>query len=37
MARVMISRILPEYSALLAQTREGADGLYAISLEDLAA
>jgi acyl-CoA dehydrogenase len=37
LARVMIRRILPEYAALLVQAREGADGLYAISLEDLAA
>ena len=37
LARVMIRRILPEHAALLAQSREGADGLYAISPEDLAA
>lgn len=37
LARVMIRRILPEYAALLAQSREGAEGLYAISPEDLAA
>ena len=37
LARVMIRRILPEHTALLAQSREGAEGLYAVSLEDLAA
>ncbi|MFN6926123.1 MAG: acyl-CoA dehydrogenase [Tabrizicola sp.] len=37
LARVMIRRILPEHSALLAQVREGAAGLYAVSTEDLAA
>jgi acyl-CoA dehydrogenase len=37
LARVMIRRILPEHTALLAQAREGADDLYAITPEDLAA
>ncbi len=37
LARVMIKRLLPEHAALLAQTREGAAGLYALSAEDLAA
>lgn len=37
LARVMIRRILPEHAALLAQTREGAAGLYALTPEDLAA
>ncbi len=37
LARVMIKRLLPEHAALLAQTREGAAGLYSVSAEDLAA
>jgi acyl-CoA dehydrogenase len=37
LARVMIRRIMPEHAALLAQARQGADDLYAVSLEDLAA
>jgi acyl-CoA dehydrogenase len=37
LARVMIRRILPEHTALLAQAREGAEGLYAVSADDLAA
>lgn len=37
LARVFIRRLLPEHLALLAQTREGAAGLYALSPEDLAA
>jgi acyl-CoA dehydrogenase len=37
LARIMIKRLLPEHTALLAQTREGAAGLYALSAEDLAA
>ena len=37
LARVMIRRILPEHGALLAQVREGADGLYALRPGDLAA
>ncbi len=36
LARVMIRRILPEHAALLAQVREGAEGLYAVRPEDLA-
>ena len=37
LARVAIKRLLPEHAALLAQVREGASGLYALSDEDLAA
>jgi alkylation response protein AidB-like acyl-CoA dehydrogenase len=37
LARVMIRRILPEHTGLLAQALEGADGLYAIHLGDIAA
>jgi acyl-CoA dehydrogenase len=37
LARVMIKRLLPEHTALLAQVKEGAAGLYALSAEDLAA
>ncbi|MCE6968244.1 acyl-CoA dehydrogenase [Cereibacter sphaeroides] len=37
LARVAIRRLLPEHAALLAQVREGAAGLYALSAEDLAA
>ncbi len=37
LARVMIKRLLPEHAALLAQVREGAAGLYALSADDLAA
>jgi len=36
LARVMIRRILPEHASLLAQTREGVAGLYAVSPEALA-
>ncbi|WP_374646240.1 acyl-CoA dehydrogenase [Tabrizicola sp.] len=36
LARVMIRRILPEHAALLAQVREGAEGLYAVRPADLA-
>ncbi len=36
LARVAIRRLLPEYTALLAQAREGAAGLYDISPADLA-
>jgi len=32
LARVMIKRLLPEHSGLLAQTRSGADDLYALAL-----
>ncbi len=37
LAAVAIKRLLPEHAALLAQVREGAGGLYALSAEDLAA
>jgi alkylation response protein AidB-like acyl-CoA dehydrogenase len=37
LARFFIRRLLPEHLALLAQVREGADGLYALTHEDLAA
>lgn len=37
LARVAIKRLLPEHVALLAQVREGAAGLYALSDEDLVA
>jgi acyl-CoA dehydrogenase len=37
LARVAIRRLMPEHSGLLAQAREGAAGLYALSPEDLAA
>ncbi|WP_135450854.1 acyl-CoA dehydrogenase [Tabrizicola caldifontis] len=37
LARFFIRRLLPEHLALLAQTREGAAGLYALSAKDLAA
>jgi acyl-CoA dehydrogenase len=37
LARVMCRRILPEHAALLAQTRDGAAGLYALTPEDLVA
>lgn len=37
LARVAILRILPEYTALLAQVRDGAAGLYALTEDDLAA
>ncbi|MCE6950484.1 acyl-CoA dehydrogenase [Cereibacter sphaeroides] len=37
LARVAIRRLLPEHAALLAQVREGAAGLFALSAEDLAA
>jgi len=37
LARVAIKRLLPEHSALFAQMREGADDLYALSPDDLAA
>ena len=37
LAQVMIRRILPEHSALLAAAREGAIGLYALSPDDFAA
>jgi acyl-CoA dehydrogenase len=37
LAHVAIKRILPAYAAALAEAREGADSLYALSPEDLAA
>ena len=37
LARVMIRRLMPEHLALLAQAREGAAGLYAVTAGDLAA
>ncbi len=37
LARVAIKRLLPEHAALFTQMREGADDLYALSPEDLAA
>jgi len=37
LARVAIRRLLPEHTSLLAEAREGADQLYALSPEDLAA
>ncbi|MFN7053191.1 MAG: acyl-CoA dehydrogenase, partial [Gemmobacter sp.] len=36
LARVAIKRLLPEHHALLAQLREGADALYAVTTEALA-
>ncbi|MFD0981722.1 acyl-CoA dehydrogenase [Tropicimonas aquimaris] len=37
LARFFIKRILPEHEALIAQVREGAVGLYDLSVEDLQA
>ncbi|HEX9859091.1 MAG TPA: acyl-CoA dehydrogenase [Paracoccaceae bacterium] len=37
LARLAIKRLLPEHAALLAQVREGAAGLYALSPADLGA
>lgn len=37
LARVAIKRLLPEHASLLLQVKEGADGLYALSPEELAA
>ena len=37
LAQVAIRRLMPEYIGLLAQAREGADGLFAVSPGDLAA
>jgi len=37
LARVFITRLLPEHVSLLAQARAGAKGLYALSDDDLAA
>jgi acyl-CoA dehydrogenase len=36
LAAFYIERLLPEHAALLEHTREGAAGLYALSVEDLA-
>ena len=37
LAQVFVSRILPEYTGLLAQVRAGAEGLFALSDDDLVA
>ncbi|MEM8730998.1 MAG: acyl-CoA dehydrogenase [Pseudomonadota bacterium] len=37
LARFYIARLLPEYAALLAHTQAGAEGLFALGLDDLAA
>jgi acyl-CoA dehydrogenase len=37
LARVAIRRLMPEYTGLLAQAREGAAGLYEVTSDDLAA
>ena len=37
LAAAYVARLLPEHEALLTQMRAGADGLYALSLDDLAA
>ncbi len=37
LAAVYIRRLLPQYAAALAEAREGAEGLYALSVEDLSA
>jgi acyl-CoA dehydrogenase len=37
LARVMIRRLLPEHTSLLAQAREGAEGLYSLGYDILAA
>jgi acyl-CoA dehydrogenase len=37
LARFFIKRMLPEHAAALAHAREGAEGLYALSPDDLAA
>ena len=37
LAAAYINRLLPEHLGLLAQLREGAEGLYAITIEDLTA
>jgi len=37
LAAVYIRRLLPQYAAALAEAREGAGGLYALSVEDLSA
>ncbi|MCE5974677.1 acyl-CoA dehydrogenase [Sinirhodobacter sp. WL0062] len=37
LAAVYIRRLLPQYAAALAEAKEGAEGLYALSVEDLSA
>jgi acyl-CoA dehydrogenase len=37
LARVMIRRLMPEHGALLAKSKEGAAGLYAVGADELAA
>ena len=37
LAAVYIRRLLPQFAAALAEAREGAEGLYALSVEDLSA
>ncbi|MCV6593109.1 MAG: acyl-CoA dehydrogenase [Silicimonas sp.] len=37
LAQFYIKRLLPEYTSLLTQVREGGEGLYALSTDDLAA
>ncbi|MDD8023804.1 MAG: acyl-CoA dehydrogenase [Paracoccaceae bacterium] len=37
LAAVYIRRLLPQYAAALVEAREGAEGLYALSVEDLSA
>ena len=37
LAAVFVTRLLPEYTALIEQARAGSAGLYALSLDDLAA
>jgi acyl-CoA dehydrogenase len=37
LARLMIRRLMPEHQALFAAARDGAEGLYALTTEDLAA
>lgn len=36
LARLFVTRILPEHSALVVQARAGAEGVYALSADDLA-
>jgi len=37
LARFFINRLLPEHAALLIHAKAGAEGLYAISVDDLSA
>jgi len=37
LAAVYIRRLMPAYAASLAEAKEGAEGLYALSVEDLEA